>query len=191
MILWYCISAIHPAQASFKVMENTHSSDWMHSFSPTNTEDYTTFKSMHFNVRVLPSIFAEMLHCFHYCGIITRNISRERSTLTLTSDHGSRSSHQGGRSEGDHQDREDWGSQSHPWSRYWPRHTRASPVLIMFCSGLDDSLDPRQVSQGMVGQTAARRAAGVVVEMVKEGGDWILYFHPLNISFSRFSSNLS
>ena len=42
-------------------------------------------------------------------------------------------------------------------------------VLIMFCSGLDDSLDPRQVSQGMVGQTAARRAAGVVVEMVKEG----------------------
>lgn len=35
--------------------------------------------------------------------------------------------------------------------------------------GLDDSLDPRQVSQGMVGQTAARRAAGVVVEMVKEG----------------------
>ena len=37
-------------------------------------------------------------------------------------------------------------------------------------SGLDDSLDPRQVSQGMVGQTAARRAAGVVVEMVKEGG---------------------
>ena len=42
--------------------------------------------------------------------------------------------------------------------------------LIMFFSGLDDSLDPRQVSQGMVGQTAARRAAGVVVEMVKEGG---------------------
>lgn len=35
--------------------------------------------------------------------------------------------------------------------------------------GLDDTLDPRPVSQGMVGQTAARRAAGVVVEMVKEG----------------------
>merc|ERR1712179_584201 len=31
------------------------------------------------------------------------------------------------------------------------------------------TLDPRPVSQGMVGQTAARRAAGVVVEMVKEG----------------------
>jgi len=35
--------------------------------------------------------------------------------------------------------------------------------------GLDDSLDPRPVSQGMVGQAQARRAAGVVVEMVKEG----------------------
>jgi len=35
--------------------------------------------------------------------------------------------------------------------------------------GLDDSLDPRPISQGMVGQVAARRAAGVVVEMVKEG----------------------
>ena len=35
--------------------------------------------------------------------------------------------------------------------------------------GLDDSLDPRHVSQGMVGQQPARRAAGVVVEMVKEG----------------------
>lgn len=35
--------------------------------------------------------------------------------------------------------------------------------------GLDDTLDPRHVSQGMVGQEAARRAAGVVVEMVREG----------------------
>jgi len=35
--------------------------------------------------------------------------------------------------------------------------------------GLDDTLDPRPISQGMVGQVAARRAAGVVVEMVKEG----------------------
>jgi len=35
--------------------------------------------------------------------------------------------------------------------------------------GLDDTLDPRPISQGMVGQSAARRAAGVVVEMVKEG----------------------
>ena len=35
--------------------------------------------------------------------------------------------------------------------------------------GLDDSLDPRPGSQGMVGQTKARRAAGVVAEMVKEG----------------------
>ncbi|XP_010182529.1 PREDICTED: ruvB-like 2, partial [Mesitornis unicolor] len=35
--------------------------------------------------------------------------------------------------------------------------------------GLDDALEPRQVSQGMVGQLAARRAAGVIVEMIKEG----------------------
>lgn len=35
--------------------------------------------------------------------------------------------------------------------------------------GLDDALDPRKVAQGMVGQTKARRAAGVVVEMIKEG----------------------
>jgi hypothetical protein len=40
--------------------------------------------------------------------------------------------------------------------------------------GLDDSLDPRPVSQGMVGQAQARRAAGVVVEMVKEG---MLFFY--------------
>ncbi|XP_057569438.1 ruvB-like 2 isoform X1 [Hippopotamus amphibius kiboko] len=35
--------------------------------------------------------------------------------------------------------------------------------------GLDDALEPRQVSQGMVGQLAARRAAGVVLEMIREG----------------------
>ncbi|XP_026285849.1 ruvB-like 2 isoform X2 [Frankliniella occidentalis] len=35
--------------------------------------------------------------------------------------------------------------------------------------GLDDSLEPRNVSQGMVGQLTARRAAGVVLEMIKEG----------------------
>ncbi|XP_054287240.1 ruvB-like 2 [Macrosteles quadrilineatus] len=35
--------------------------------------------------------------------------------------------------------------------------------------GLDDGLEPRQVSQGMVGQLTARRAAGVVLGMVKEG----------------------
>lgn len=35
--------------------------------------------------------------------------------------------------------------------------------------GLDDALDARQVSQGMVGQTTARRAAGVITEMIKEG----------------------
>jgi len=35
--------------------------------------------------------------------------------------------------------------------------------------GLDDSLDPRPSSQGLVGQQRARRAAGVICEMVKEG----------------------
>ncbi|XP_065896473.1 ruvB-like 2 [Dysidea avara] len=35
--------------------------------------------------------------------------------------------------------------------------------------GLDDALEPRPVSQGMVGQTSARRAAGIILEMIKEG----------------------
>jgi RuvB-like protein 2 len=35
--------------------------------------------------------------------------------------------------------------------------------------GLDDSLDARAVSQGMVGQKEARRAAGVILNMIREG----------------------
>lgn len=35
--------------------------------------------------------------------------------------------------------------------------------------GLSDSLEARAVSQGMVGQHAARRAAGVILSMIKEG----------------------
>lgn len=35
--------------------------------------------------------------------------------------------------------------------------------------GLDDALEARLQSQGMVGQTDARRAAGIVVQMIKEG----------------------
>ncbi|KAK2995311.1 hypothetical protein RJ640_023825, partial [Escallonia rubra] len=35
--------------------------------------------------------------------------------------------------------------------------------------GLDSSLEPRSVSDGMVGQTLARKAAGVIVQMVKDG----------------------
>lgn len=35
--------------------------------------------------------------------------------------------------------------------------------------GLDDSLDARLVSQGMVGQEKARRAAGVILQMIREG----------------------
>jgi len=35
--------------------------------------------------------------------------------------------------------------------------------------GLDDTLNPRAVSQGMVGQKSARRAAGVLVRMINDG----------------------
>jgi RuvB-like protein 2 len=35
--------------------------------------------------------------------------------------------------------------------------------------GLDDSLEARNVSQGMVGQANARKAAGVILQMIKEG----------------------
>lgn len=35
--------------------------------------------------------------------------------------------------------------------------------------GLDDSLEPRQISQGLVGQKDARRAAGLILSMIKEG----------------------
>lgn len=35
--------------------------------------------------------------------------------------------------------------------------------------GLDDALEARPVSQGMVGQCAARKAAGVITRMIKQG----------------------
>jgi RuvB-like protein 2 len=35
--------------------------------------------------------------------------------------------------------------------------------------GLDDALDPRNTSQGMVGQLQARKAAGVILELIKAG----------------------
>lgn len=35
--------------------------------------------------------------------------------------------------------------------------------------GLDDALEPREVSQGMVGQTSARKASGVIFKMIQEG----------------------
>ena len=34
---------------------------------------------------------------------------------------------------------------------------------------MDDALEARQVSQGMVGQIVARRAAGVILEVIREG----------------------
>ena len=35
--------------------------------------------------------------------------------------------------------------------------------------GLDDALEPRQTSQGMVGQTTARRAAGITIKLIQQG----------------------
>lgn len=35
--------------------------------------------------------------------------------------------------------------------------------------GLDDALDARQVSMGMVGQAKARRAAGIILKMITDG----------------------
>jgi len=35
--------------------------------------------------------------------------------------------------------------------------------------GLDDSLDARKISQGMVGQLDARRAAGIILNMIRDG----------------------
>jgi|SRR5882762_6843077 DNA helicase TIP49 (TBP-interacting protein) len=35
--------------------------------------------------------------------------------------------------------------------------------------GLDDRLEPRANSQGMVGQARARKAAGMILKMVQEG----------------------
>ena len=35
--------------------------------------------------------------------------------------------------------------------------------------GLDDSLEPRPVSEGMVGQLAARKSAGVILKLIQQG----------------------
>lgn len=35
--------------------------------------------------------------------------------------------------------------------------------------GLDSNLEAKDVSQGLVGQVQARKAAGVIAEMIKEG----------------------
>ena len=34
---------------------------------------------------------------------------------------------------------------------------------------MDDALDPRSTSQGMVGQLKARKAAGVILELIRKG----------------------
>ena len=35
--------------------------------------------------------------------------------------------------------------------------------------GLDDRLEPRAISQGLVGQAKAQKAAGMILRMVQEG----------------------
>ena len=35
--------------------------------------------------------------------------------------------------------------------------------------GLDDMLEPRNVAEGLVGQKKARKAAGIVLNMIKQG----------------------
>lgn len=35
--------------------------------------------------------------------------------------------------------------------------------------GLDDNFEPRFSSQGMVGQLKARKSAGIILQMIKEG----------------------
>ncbi|TPX38561.1 hypothetical protein SeMB42_g06662 [Synchytrium endobioticum] len=35
--------------------------------------------------------------------------------------------------------------------------------------GLDDALEPRKTSQGMVGQLSARKSAGIILQMIREG----------------------
>ena len=47
-----------------------------------------------------------------------------------------------------------------------PLHTLS---LSMPGLGLDDALEPREVSQGLVGQRVARKASGVVYKMITEG----------------------
>ena len=42
-------------------------------------------------------------------------------------------------------------------------------VFIYTGLGLDDALEPREVSQGLVGQGVARKASGVVFRMIQEG----------------------
>ena len=58
--------------------------------------------------------------------------------------------------------------------------------------GLDESLDPRTNSQGMVGQIEARKASGIILKLIKEGslaGRHYLSF--LLSSFFSFFSSLS
>ena len=130
---------------------------------------FTTVKSMHFNIECC-QVF--LLKYFNprliTAAIISRNNCRERNTIPDLIMAAAAVSKVAEVREITRIER--IGAHSH--IRGLGRLTMASQPWFTndVWSGLDDSLDPRQVSQGMVGQTAARRAAGVVVEMVKEGG---------------------
>ena len=53
--------------------------------------------------------------------------------------------------------------------------------------GLDDALDARKVSQGMVGQVEARRAAGVILEMIKVRQRGCFHDNGLQLGITRSS----
>ena len=66
------------------------------------------------------------------------------------------------------------GSLTHSWFRTGGRNFIGLHFFVIFLvttpnSGLSDELEPRETSQGMVGQKKARRAAGVMVQMAKSG----------------------
>ena len=67
----------------------------------------------------------------HYCHAVIFTTNNFREKNNNWPEHGSSCSLQGGRGEGDHQDREDRGSQSHSGSRYSPWANTAH-YLIMF-----------------------------------------------------------
>jgi RuvB-like protein 2 len=51
----------------------------------------------------------------------------------------------------------------------WPNSQYLGAHSHIHGLGLDDRLEPRANSQGMVGQAKARKAAGMILKMVQEG----------------------
>ena len=52
--------------------------------------------------------------------------------------------------------------------------TITTTITIMLGLGLDDALEPREISQGMVGQASARKACGIVYKVGSVDG-WVAY----------------